>query len=48
MLKGLKELIKADSVVGYAPLVEQTHGLVAQAENSVLVDEDGNVTITTR
>ncbi len=46
--KGLKELLKADVVAGYAPLVEQTRGLVAQAENSVLVDDDGKVTITTR
>lgn len=45
---GLQELIKAGVVVGYAPLIEQAHGMVAQAENSVLVDENGNVFVTTR
>lgn len=45
---GLEELIKAGVVVGYAPLIEQGRGMVAQAENSVLVDEKGNVLITTR
>jgi len=45
---GLDELIKAGVVVGYAPLIEQGKGMVAQAENSVLVDEKGNVIITTR
>lgn len=45
---GLLELIKAGVVVGYAPLIEQAHGMVAQAENSVLVDDQGNVFITTR
>jgi methionyl aminopeptidase len=45
---GLNELIKAGVVVGYAPLVEKGHGMVAQAENSVLVDEKGKVWITTR
>lgn len=46
--EGLDELIKAGVVVGYAPLIEQENGMVAQAENSVLVDEKGNVFITTR
>ena len=45
---GLGELIKAGVVTGYAPLLEQGDGMVAQAENSVLVDEKGNVIITTR
>lgn len=45
---GLGELIKAGVVVGYPPLIEEAHGMVAQAENSVLVDEKGNVFITTR
>ena len=45
---GLAELIKAGVVVGYAPLIEQGRGMVAQAENSVLVDEKGHVLITTR
>jgi methionyl aminopeptidase len=44
----LDELIKAGVVVGYAPLLEKNRGMVAQAENSVLVDEKGNILITTR
>jgi methionyl aminopeptidase len=46
--EGLDELIKAGVVVGYAPLIEEKNGMVAQAENSVLVDEKGNIFITTR
>jgi methionyl aminopeptidase len=46
--KTLKELVKARVIVGYPPLVEQMNGMVAQAENSVLVDENGQVFITTR
>lgn len=45
---GLLELLKARVITGYAPLLEQAHGMVVQAENSVLVDEEGIVTITTR
>ncbi len=45
---GLAELLKSGSIAGYGPLIEEKGGLVAQAENSVLVDEDGQVTITTR
>lgn len=44
----LAELQKTGAVVGYAPLVEETQGMVAQAENSVLVDKLGKVFITTR
>lgn len=46
--QGLDELIKLGVVVGYAPLIEQKNGMVAQAENSVLIDEKGQVLITTR
>lgn len=45
---GFNELIKCGAVMGYPPLLEQGRGMVAQAENSVLVDEKGNVFITTR
>ncbi len=45
---GLDELLKANAIEGYPPLVEQSHGLVAQAENSVLIDMNGTVIITTR
>jgi len=44
----LYELIQAGVIMGYPPLVEETKGKVAQAENSVLVDEKGKVWITTR
>ena len=46
--QGLSELLDAGVIVGYAPLVEDVHCMVAQAENSVLVDENGVVFITTR
>jgi len=46
--QGVAELLNAEVIAGYAPLVEQAHGIVAQAENSVLVDKDGKVYITTR
>lgn len=46
--KGLADLLKVNAIAGYAPLIEQAHGMVAQAENSVLVDDDGNVFISTR
>lgn len=46
--RNLVELLQAQIIEGYAPLVEQTHGMVAQAENSVLVDKLGNIFITTR
>jgi methionyl aminopeptidase len=45
---GLSELIKTGVVIGYAPLIEESHGMVAQAENSVLIDEKGKILITTR
>ena len=46
--KGLNELMKDGVIIGYAPLVEEAGGMVAQAENSVLVDEAGEILITTR
>lgn len=45
---GLAELIQTGVIIGYAPLVEQAHGMVAQAENSILVDNKGKIFITTR
>ncbi len=45
---GVRELLTSAVIAGYAPLVEEAHGFVAQAENSVLVDQDGRVSITTR
>ncbi|MFS8562875.1 MAG: type II methionyl aminopeptidase [Rhabdochlamydiaceae bacterium] len=46
--KGLAELTAAGAITSYAPLVEEAHGIVAQAENSVLIDDDGQIFITTR
>lgn len=46
--KALKLLIKEKVITGYAPLIEETKGFVAQAENSFLIDEAGHVFITTR
>lgn len=46
--KGLAELCKRQIIAGYAPLLEIAQGIVAQAENSVLVDENGKVFVTTR
>lgn len=45
---GLKELQQAGVIIDHGPLVEIAHGMVAQAENSILVDDDGTVIITTR
>ncbi len=44
----LNRLVRADVLAAYGPLIEETGGLVAQAENSVLVDLDGQILITTR
>lgn len=46
--RSIAELLKAGVLEGYAPLVEEGHGMVAQAENSVLVDKNGKVFVTTR
>lgn len=46
--KAIAELMQIKAIAGYGPLIEEANGLVAQAENSVLVDEDGTVIITTR
>ncbi len=45
---GLKELLSLKIIAGYAALIEEKKGMVAQAENSVLVDENGEVFISTR
>ncbi len=46
--KAVQELIQAGVINGYAPFIEEAHGMVAQAENSILVDEHGKVFVTTR
>ncbi len=45
---GIKELLSLGVIDGYAPLIEVKNGIVAQAENSILVDNDGKVFISTR
>jgi methionyl aminopeptidase len=45
---GLAELHIAGVILGYPPLIEEANGLVAQAENSVLIDQKGKVFITTQ
>jgi methionyl aminopeptidase len=44
----LNELMALGAIAGYPPLIEESHGMVAQAENSILVDENGKVFVTTR
>lgn len=45
---GLQELLYSKAVAGYPPLVERGKGMVAQAENSFLIDEKGKVHISTK
>jgi methionyl aminopeptidase len=46
--QGLKELLQAGIIIGYPPLIEVARGMVAQAENSILIDDQGEVFVTTR
>lgn len=46
--KGVDLLVASGAIGSYPPLVEEAGGLVAQAENSVLIDPQGHITITTR
>lgn len=46
--KGLNELLDAGIITGYAPLLEKIGSMVAQAENSILVDGNGKIIITTQ
>lgn len=48
VIQGVNELLFEGVIEGYPPLIEEAGGMVAQAENSVLIDEDGIVTISTR
>ncbi len=45
---GLTELMGLGIIEGYPPLIDEAYGMVAQAENSVLVDKNGKVIVTTR
>lgn len=44
----LKQLERAGVLHAYGPLIEEERGMVSQAEHSVLFDEDGKKTVTTR
>lgn len=46
--QGVHDLLQAGALIGYPPLVEKAHGMVAQAENSILIDKQGKVFVTTR
>ena len=46
--RAFQELLELEAIEGYAPLIEEKQGMVAQAENSILVDKDGSIFITTR
>ncbi len=45
---GLRELEQAGVIHGYPPLADQRKGMVSQAEHTVVIDDDGNVHVTTR
>ncbi len=43
----IQDLLRNGIIQGYAPLIDENKGIVAQSENTVLVDDDGTVIITT-
>lgn len=43
----LKELLQSRIIQAHPPLIDKDKGMVAQAENSFYLDEDGKVTILT-
>ena len=45
---GLRELEQLDMLALHPPLADKNKGIVSQAEHTVLIDDDGNVTITTK
>lgn len=44
---GLKQLEENENIYQYAELIESKHGKVAQTEHTILIEEDGNVIVTT-
>lgn len=44
---GLKQLEENGNIYQYAELIESKHGKVAQTEHTILIEEDGNVIVTT-
>ncbi|MBL7054547.1 type II methionyl aminopeptidase [Candidatus Woesearchaeota archaeon] len=45
---GLIELLQKNIIKGYNPLADTSKGIVSQAEHSLLIDNDGEVIITTK
>lgn len=45
---GIQELLHRHIIEEYRPLIEAKQGIVAQAENSILVDLDGSIFISSR
>lgn len=43
----LDYLLKNGAIYGYGPLIEEKNGMVAQSEHSLLVDDDGQVIVST-
>ena len=44
---GLRELIQSGIITSHPPLVEVDNGIVTQAENTILIDSQGVVHVTT-
>ncbi len=44
---GLKQLEESGNIYQYAELIESKHGKVAQTEHTILIEENGNVIVTT-
>lgn len=44
---GLRELLQSGIIREYRPLADSGRGLVSQAEHTILIGNDGNVTVTT-
>ena len=47
LYKAVDELLQIGAIYGYGPLIEERGGLVAQAEHSILVDDEGQIIATT-
>lgn len=44
---GLKQLEENKNIYSYAELIESSHGKVAQTEHTILIEDDGNIIVTT-
>ena len=43
----LNDMMRSGIIQGHAPLVDEKHGMVSQAENTIVIDMDGTVHIST-